>query len=605
MSNRKHHVGWLLLLAGPSLVGCSQMIIDRTDRDVYRLIEDRQRVALGETSDLGQKGEIDNVIKSKRMYGFEPHALPPGVPPEFKSTGHSGDAEPTDVAENKVIEKAPTPTEHLSPSIFTEEEKERITVLGLSDALEYASLHGRTLQDAKEELFLAALDLTLERHLWTPQWVASIQGDVDYSDGGNLNDEERSLTFLSDVAVSQRLPYGGDVTARIISNLVRDIADHVTTGESGSVILEATIPLLRGAGRVAYESRYVAERELIYAVRTYERFRRSFLVQVASDYFNLQSLKTAIDNTYTSYQGRQQDWERADFISRMGRNRTIFDAPRAKSTLRAAEAALVSAKERYDSALDRFKVFIAMPVGQLLDVVDQEADEESKSLDALLPAVDRALAEDVALRYRLDLLTSADTVDDARRGIINARNAILPDLNLSASWATNSDADHLSAYTFNPEQNTWHGGLQLNLDDRKTERNAYRAALIAVRRAERDHEQFMDNVRADVRRALRRLDQQENLGKIQTLNVQENLFRLEAAKAQFTLGKSTNQDVVDADNDLLAARNQLARAVAAYRIAILDFRRDTGSLRLGPTGRWLPPGDGFPDARGNAGGDGS
>ncbi len=604
MSNRVCHFSWLLVLTGVSLAGCSRMIVDRTDRNVYRLIEDRQRAALGEASDLGQKAEIDDVTESGRMYDFEPHSLPPGVPPEFLATGPSSDVGRTDVSEKSAVEEEPMQTAYLSPSIFTEAQQKRVTVVGLSDALEYASLHGRTLQDAKEELYLAALDLSLERHLWTPQFVASVQGDVDYSDGGNLNDEVRTLTFLSDVAVSQRLPFGGDVTARIISNLVRDIADHVTTGESGSVILEANIPLLRGAGRVAYESRYSAERALIYAVRTYERFRRSFLVQVASDYFNLQSLKTAIDNTYESYRGREQDWQRADFISRMGRNRTIFDAPRAKSTLRAAEAALVSAKEQYETALDRFKVFVGMPVGALLDVVEQEADEESKSLDALLPPVDRAVAEDVAIRYRLDLLTSADGVDDARRGVINARNAILPDLNLAASWATNSNADHLSAYTFNPEQNTWHGGLQLNVDDRKSERNAYRAALINVRRAERDHEQFADNVRADVRRALRRIDQQENLRNIQTLNVKENEFRLDAAKAQFALGKSTNQDVVDADNDLLAARNQLARAVAAFRIAILDFRRDTGTLRLGPTGRWLPGGEGFPEAQGNADGEG-
>ena len=69
------------------------------------------------------------------------------------------------------------------------------------------------------------------------------------------------------------------------------------------------------------------------------------------------------------------------------------------------------------------------------------------------------------------------------------------------------------------------------------------------------------------------------------------LKRLKApsARAQFDLQRATNQDVVDAEDDLLAARNQYAAAVAAYRVAILDFRRDTGTLRFSDDGRWLGP----------------
>ena len=61
------------------------------------------------------------------------------------------------------------------------------------------------------------------------------------------------MAFTAEVAAFQRLPYGGDVTARVISNLVRDLKNRVTTGESGTMILEANVPLLRGAGRVAVD----------------------------------------------------------------------------------------------------------------------------------------------------------------------------------------------------------------------------------------------------------------------------------------------------------------------------------------------------------------
>jgi len=129
----------------------------------------------------------------------------------------------------------------------------------------------------------------------------------------------------------------------------------------------------------------------------------------------------------------------------------------------------------------------------------------------------------------------------------------------------------------------------LRMDDRKAARNAYRASLIAMRKAERDFERSVDTVRADVRSAVRRVAQQEKLRAIQFLNVEENQLRLDAARAQYELGRLGNRDVVEAENDLLNARNSLARAVSAYRNAILGFRRDTETLRVTDDGLWERP----------------
>ena len=76
---------------------------------------------------------------------------------------------------------------------------------------------------------------------------------------------------------------------------------------------------------------------------------------------------------------------------------------------------------------------------------------------------------------------------------------------------------------------------------------------------------------------------------IQVLNVSENQLRLDAARAQNELGRKDNRDVVEAESDLLDARNSLARAVSAYRNAILGFRRDTETLRVTDDGLWERP----------------
>lgn len=596
------------------VAGCAQRVIRDTDRDVYELLRERQRASVGTTSDVNIGQESGVVSKDGRMYDFTPRPVDADVPASFQSsadrtrdeqatappdretTPAPGDTQPTNPAPIDVPRDAQRPsapdTEEpdadLNESIFDPSDLAKVRTFGLKESLAYANRHGRRLQDSKETLYQAALDLTLERHLWTPQFVATVQSL--YDDFEPDAEQDQTLSTIADLAVTQRLPYGGDITARVVDTLVRDVNRHATAGESGQLILEANLPLLRGAGPSAYETRYTAERRMIYAVRAHEHFRRSFLVEIAADYFDLQLLKAAIRNTYKSYLSRKAAFEKAEFMERMGRSRTIFETPRARSILRQAEASLVSAKELYASALDRFKISLGMDVSALLDVVDQDDDVESLAIESLLPAVDVETAIAVAHKYRLDLLNNADAVDDARRGISVAQNRMLPDLDFSGNVVANTNPEHRNtAATYSTDRTTWQTGLTLRLDDRMTERNAYRASLIAMRRATRDHEQFRDTVEADARRALRRVAQQADLRRIQELNVRENELRLEAAQAQFDLGKSTNQDVVDAETDLLDARNSYARAVSQYRVVILEFRRDTGTLRVQDDGSWQPP----------------
>lgn len=609
------------------VAGCQQPIIDHTDRAVYRAIEQRQRDVLGVTSNAHIGPETGEISAGDGMYSFVPHPIGRPVPESLRdcatpaapvepepdapeeSAGRAENdiaAEPSARIEDieEAEEPAPEEEEAISPSIFDEHQEREKLIFGVRDALTYAMRHARDLQNAKEDLYLAALDLTLERHLWTPQFVASLQGE--FADYGQVRDFDRAMSAVSSVAVSQRLPYGGEVTAQLTNSLMRDLGQHVTSGETGTMILQADLPLFRGAGRAAYESRYQAERELIYAVRAYERFRRSFVVRVAGEYFALQQSKAQIDNAYKSYLGGRRDWEKAEFKNRMGRSETVFDALRARSRLRSAQAVLVSAKERYASALDQFKIFIGMPVGALLDVLAQEEDQDSEAVEALLPDVDERTAVSAALRYRLDLLNSVDWTDDARRGVAIAKNRILPDLDVTGSVTMSTDPNRKNSLSYNTERTTWRAGIALNMDDRATERSAYRQSLVDLRRTQRDHEEFLDSVRADVRRALRRIDEKSDSRQIRELDVDENVLRAEAARAQFDLGLANNQDVIDAENDLLGARNALAGAVADYRVAILEFWLSTGLFRVSDDGRWqtsaLCPQTDEPQAPGAAGG---
>jgi len=593
---------WSLIVAValPLYAGCSRYLTRTTDRRAYDAIANRQQAALGFTTDTRiQDPELRE--GGERMYSFTPRPLPDEMPAAFAEPAPTKPevavAEEEEAAYEEAMDRqaeqgqaaeVPVATrERLVDPDRTDDPLNAGRVFDLRQCLEYAQRHARALRNAKEDLYLAALDLTLERHLWTPQFSAQL--DSDFTDFEADDALDQALTSVAEFAVRQRLPLGGEVVARAIGSFVEDLNAHVTDGESGQVIVEANIPLFRGAGRVAYESRYAAERELIYAVRRYERFRRTFLVDVASAYFDVQNQKQTVRNTQKSYLSRYDEWERAEFIERMGRSDTVFDTSRAQSSLRRAESALVGAREAYASAMDQFKILIGMPVREPLNVIDQADDVVSDTLDRLLTDVPLVDAIDTGLTYRLDLLNDADRVDDTRRGLVIAKNRILPDLDFRGDVSSTSDPMHLSATTFSADRTSWSAGFQLRIDDRRTEINDYREAIVSVRRAERNHEQFRDQVRADVRRAIRRIKRTSAVRDIEVANALENEVRLEAAKVQFRLGKMTNQNVVDAEDELLAARNVAAAAVAAYRVSILAYRRDTGTLRVDADGAWLDP----------------
>jgi len=73
---------------------------------------------------------------------------------------------------------------------------------------------------------------------------------------------------------ARHFPYGGEVVAQTLVTFVDAINGNVANGENAQLALSGTIPLLRGAGMVKPRAPDRSERQLVYAVRTFEDFRR-------------------------------------------------------------------------------------------------------------------------------------------------------------------------------------------------------------------------------------------------------------------------------------------------------------------------------------------
>jgi len=444
--------------------------------------------------------------------------------------------------------------------------------LDLFGSLRYAVQHNRDYQSQMENLYLAALDVTLQRHLFEPIPTAST--GLKYAGAQGSADYAAALTAFNSIGVKQQLPYGGNVAANATVDFVRAISSNAQNGETANIALTASIPLWRGAGLVNLEPLILSEREMVYAVRTFETFRRGFVVTVASQYFNLLSAQVTISNQAANLVAFKKLTERSEAMNAAGRLAYI-DVQRALQQQVSAEQGLITAQSDYQSRLDDFKLLLAIPVDQPLDVVAQE-------LSVHIPQYTKEQVVDLATTYRLDLQTAQDQVEDSQRAVGVASNELAPDLNFNAGAnfgnPTDTPASHL-----NNDQTNYSASIQLDLPlDRLAERNAYRRTLITLERARRSYLQLRDQVAADARQSLRLIQSAQVSLDIQQRGIELAKLTLENANELLREGKEDNRNYVDAQNALLSAQDAYEGAKTSLQIQILGFLRDTGTLRLDP-----------------------
>ncbi|MBC7784327.1 MAG: TolC family protein [Burkholderiales bacterium] len=552
------------------------------DRQVQKLIRERQADSTGYTPTVDVEPTTQPQTTKKSYTSVPLTDTPPGDAIPMRRLSFTLPAAPAG---------PPAPPETALPDVDSEifasaqqvqrarleygppSEVGRVVKLDLFAAISYAVQNGRQYQSEMERLYLAALDVTLERHLFTPRPFATTE--ARYTGGQSDVDYRSAFTVTQRAGVRQRLPYGGEIVAQGLVSFVNALNDNVTDGEDAQLAIDGTIPLLRGAGLVNLEGLISSERELIYATRGFETYRRTYAVDVAARYFRVLTRYQSLRNRFINFRNLLDLVDRSENLFAAGRV-TALEVQRAQQSLLSAEDLLNTAQLNLQTDLDDFKTVIGMPVEQPLDLVP--VDVEVSELDAAL-----GNPEAMALIYRLDLQTARDRIDDARRGVSIARNDLGPSLDLSLG-GTMGNQDSARARRVDSRTLEYNAGLTLDLPiDRLAERNDYRRSLISLDRAQREAVDLQQNVLADVRAAERGIRSAQQSLNIQRRGIDVARKRLEAANDFLLLGVATSsRDVVEAQASLLNAQDAFDRARADLTIQMLQFLRDTGTLRLDP-----------------------
>jgi hypothetical protein len=426
-----------------------------------------------------------------------------------------------------------------------------------------------------ESLYLAALDVTLQRHLFEPQPFATM--GAQYNGFRNLEYDPRyqaAITATGSAGFKQQLPYGGQIVAQTLVSFVDTLSGNLENGQAAELAISGSIPLLRGAGMINLEPLIQTERTLIYQVRAFETFRRSYVLNVASQYFNLIAAQKGVINRRVNYSNLLVLTEQTQALYGAGRI-NFLGVQRALQAQLFAESDLVSAQESYQAALDLFKLQLSMPINENLDVAPEELDVASPDLTHISP-------EDLAMKYRLDLKTTEDQIDDARRQVDIAKNGLLPDANLNFNVGLGNDPS-LPEVRPDTSAKSYGGGITIDLPvDRLAERNQYRRSIILLEQADRNYQTQRDQVVVDVRSAVRTIFSATTALAIQRRNIDLAQRRLEYSYELLKLGAADSRDVVEAQQSLLSAEDSYEVALSNYQVAVLRYLNSTGTLRVDP-----------------------
>lgn len=453
-------------------------------------------------------------------------------------------------------------------------------MLDLSDTFRVAQTSARELRSAEDEYLLTAIRLLIERHLWGPRFFNDTSATIaGFGDEGSF---QHAASIVNTLRATQRLPYGGEVEAAWVVRATEQLREQATGRytQSSELVLRGNIPLLRGAGQVAREDLIQAERELVYQARTFERFRRSFLVSIAGDYFDLVQSAAGIENQVVQIESLRR--LEASTKARVEAGRLdAFQTGIATSRVLAGEARLRGQREVYTLQLDRFKVRLGYPPEKPIDLgeIDLTVPEPDISLDE---------ATAIALSLRLDLQNQRDRVGDAWRAVDNRKNDLLPDLDLTGSVGLPTDSDErVGSLSHDPDELTYSAGLLLSLPlDREAERLNLRSASVRLAQSRREYDRSRDNVIVNVRSALRNID----VARFQ-LDLAEQQVKINERRVEGQTLKKDQLDpqvLVDTANELLDAQNNRDQARTDLRKAILNYLLESDQLRVARDGSFEP-----------------
>ena len=170
-----------------------------------------------------------------------------------------------------------------------------------------------------------------------------------------------------------------------------------------------------------------------------------------------------------------------------------------------------------------------------------------------------------------------------------AANRLKPGIDFFTSASLSDEGESFGGYaSFDPDNVRTTMGVELDIPvNRFNERNQYRTTLINFERALRNLGLALDSKRNSIRLLLRSLKQFEQNYQIQTVSMELASKRVTGASLTYQAGRATVDQIVRAQDNLVAARNALSTTMVNYLGARMNLFLEIGILRADRGKFWI------------------
>ena len=275
-----------------------------------------------------------------------------------------------------------------------------IELITLAQAVALATKYNRDYQTQKEGLYLTALALTGERYRYALQWFGTV--DYEFSKNG---DNPHNETVKSEVGASKSIltPQGILLNSSLAIDWVRFLTGDPRTTLSSVLNSTLDIPLLgNGGGKVAWENLTQAERDVLYQIRTFNRYRQTFVVDVISSYYGVLRQRDSVTNAKNNWNRSIESRKQLEMEAKTGRS-SPFEVDQARQRELSSYDSYVTTLQNYQQALDLYKVRLTLPVNAPIEL-DQNELMVLRDVATGEPNVTVDAAIDMAFLCRLDYL---------------------------------------------------------------------------------------------------------------------------------------------------------------------------------------------------------
>ncbi len=173
---------------------------------------------------------------------------------------------------------------------------------------------------------------------------------------------DATLTTNTDVGASLLM----STVAKLATNFTRDflklITGNLTHTSDSALAATLTQPLLRGAGfRATMETLTQAERDLLYSVRSFSQYRKTFAVDIATKYYNTLQARDAARNSFLAYTAFEIALKSVQTLNAEDRAKPSQVGLIQQASLRYRRH-WISSIRSYEQQLDDLKIDLGIPI---------------------------------------------------------------------------------------------------------------------------------------------------------------------------------------------------------------------------------------------------